>query len=552
MKRINFIIMLSILILTIFTVYSFLISFEVQATLTKWSGIRVSLVNFYLFYNNINNVYDLSRYPIPHRILSTALYPNDMGLFLILTEMSQLLGIYPSSLILMPFGILSVIIYFALCKRIFRSEYIVFFLTFYYYIHILASSLIYGDLSSWAVPLFLLSILLSYIIIEKRGPYYYILLLFLAYLGTFLYWHTIEAYTLVFIISLNLIIIFTKFLRKHNTKNNNIKPFLSILAVMVSISIFFGKIALSRYGYISQASLSRIFDTYTDWLFGIAIRLKLIENKDYTSTESIFMQPSPDLLTSLLALANLLLTILILVPIFIGVLIDIKNRFKNISKNINNQIKWSLILTQFIIINLYAFVGGISTGIILWVFPILAVISLLQLRDVGIDINIIKKLIYLFLCLIIILQIIGTTITISNRTNFAESYVNSNDIRSGALWFFSNSEPDLYNRTKPSLADFSTGVLILVEGSKRGFIFNCSYFTPNIYIKLFISNKSSEKISNFEYLFVDMIQIKNNKPLPSDVGWKNFKPISNKKIEKNKLTKIYDDSKINIYKFRNK
>lgn len=566
---------------TVLLIFTFALNMNLLNEITSggFPGRILSFININLFLENYN---------IFSPKLDNNFYINNLqsiaeylpALAIIFTILSQVTGTSPQYLMLIPFGVFfTSLSYYTLFKSFFNNFKIAFLSMIYVLIYTLTSSdQIGGYVAAWTFILFTLFILISYKILEKKTPSLIIVLLAL-YLGLHLFWHTMEAKTLFFIFSLNVVIFILK--------NKNCKIGLSssntshILLVMFIISIYFKKLLYKDTGYLASISLNSLIQSYFDWFLIIGAKIGIVSIE--VQSKSIYYYTQSSNITIISTYAGLALVLIIMIPILISCTIDIIFLIKN-NYVINSRliyIKWALLISQIVLMVAYGLAGGAGPGLIIHFFPIASIIGLLNLKSYyskfylknkkkiqssqleskikfeslnRIIIFIIKKIlcklnkiegrriISLFMILIICMNLLYSSpfiLNIYNQTNV--TYEDSSTVSD---WIINKTEFS-HNMSQLFLADFKTVGKLLVLFSEKGLLFNYKSFNPSQY-QIIIENKLNN--TDWNYMIINLKLI--NEPIGMDQGWNRLKPISHyiDIIESNdNLNKVYNDNLFAVY-----
>lgn len=317
-----------------------------------------------------------------------------------------------------------------------------------------------------------------------------------------------------------------------------------------------------KAGYISNASLDNLIQSYFEWFQSIAAKIGIISIEAQTKSPFYYTSSSNNMLFG--TYAGLLLIVLILLPIFISCIYDLKCIKVNIHK-FNNLycLKYSLLLTQLILMIAYGFAGGAGPAIIIHFFPIVSIIGIIQLKnyfslcsqnkDSYISFfnkfkfkKLSKKLVFdkpvmLFLILLIILNCLYSAPFIMEKYKPTATY---EDCTPASYWLIDNSNFVNYS-SQLVLTDYVTAGKFLVLCSEKGLLLDYKTYSPLIYQLL---TENDFRRSDGSYMIVNFKSIET--PIMTDQGWTNLNPllyyIDN--IESNQeLSKIYNDKLFIIY-----
>jgi len=556
--------LLALLILISFFILALHTNINYEVTSGGFAGRILSFINF----NRYNSNYNLFSLNIDNLFYTNNLQSiaNDLsGLTYLFMILSEITGISPQQLMFVPYGVVfTSFSYYLLYYKIFKNSDVA-FLSFIYILFytITSPDQLGGYVAAWTYLLFSLFILINFRLLDKKRAEFIIVMFFL-YLGLHFYWHTMEARALFFILSLNIVIYVSKIMKYDSDR---IPPnTFSIFLAMFIVTIFFKEMLYKNTGYFSQISIDTFFRSYFEWfqIMGAKIGISSIP----IQIESSFYYVPISKLSEISTYAGLVLTFIILFPIVISCIIDLKYILKG-GYRIQNKLsylKWSLLLSQCILMVTYGLAGGAGPGIILHFFPLATVIGFLELHYYFINsrlkynrlyekLTIISKMsdshismepfIKCFFILIIVLNVIYCVPYLEK--NYKPSSITYKDSLASS-WFASNIELSNY-LTPLTLTDFTTAGKFLVLCSNQGVLFNYKSFSPLQY-KVFDDEISPQFDWNYMLINVKLI----NNPIMTDQGWNRLEPLSYHidEIESNKnLNKIYNDNLFVFYSLRN-
>lgn len=368
--------------------------------------------------------------------------------------------------------------------------------------------------------------ILSDIVLIKKANY--VVLLLIIFAATNFYSYTAEVWMIIFSIFINFLIVFYSYIYREDLKSYLTKD---MLMVFIALFLMFNNIAFNSY--LPKIKFSAMYDSVSYFLHPFSNFL------GYAGSEThkyAYYTESPKLLTFI----NISILILLMLPIFISIFFDFKKLFdKESNTNLNKifMIKYSLIIVGISDVILYALLGVLFLRYILFIFPILAVVSLTHLLKNQ------QKFISLFICCIVILSTISFCWTWSlGLKNTSESKFE--EFNYGANWIY-NNDVDVQ-----ILSDHYSVSWYQIIFAEKGSKLKGSYYSEESFYHLADPSFTGYKDGYFNKDYVVINQkFKKNKTWVG--GWNDFISIITCEniIECNlNLNKIYNDQIVSIFK----
>ena len=462
------------------------------------------------------------------------LYPGHDIFLIILISISEINVINFQFLPLM--GIIILLLYYSLSKKLLKSNLIAFVLSIAVISYDLAYSM--GIYNTWYYSI-TYGLYLTFLIIltEKRSPNQ-IFALFLIFLASFFIHHTVAVWIILAFIIFNLF----NFIGNYRNYKSNKKNTLNITLALIVIYIMFNKVIFKQY--LPKIGSDMGVDSTYDFMNLIINVFKfsppILEKYVYSIGMPILQNPVLSFITSLRYL-------LILIPVGIYFIVFIKKIVQKIIHNSNLRIKENYYIiiiilgTGIIDYGLYAIFGRPSLKYIIFMFPILSIISLKSLFKNSNRRNII---IITFMILLLSFSFIKFGLYLGD--NLGMPTTTYENIEPSSNWLNKNEK---VNSTL--ITDMHTFGKFQVLGAYNDKFYDWAYYTSEIY-DLLVNEKyktiQTDKLKRkADYILIDGKNIK--RPIIS-LFWLHFEPINpylevlNNNVN---LNEVYDDGNILIY-----
>ncbi|MGI6078834.1 MAG: hypothetical protein ACOYCB_11890 [Fastidiosipilaceae bacterium] len=527
-------------------VYTFALIINYQNEITS-GGFASKLLTFIILNldNNVSEIFHSNWGNTFYQTNLLSMGENLKGLAIIFIIMSLISGLRPEYMMLFPLGvIMTPISYYVLTKRIFNSSIIASLLGTYILMYCISSADQIGAyVASWAFILLLLAIFIIYNLFSCNTNEY-LLILYILYLGAFLYWHTMEARILFFILSV-LLLLFIKSKADVQMPLVHLCKKLSLIFIAsLTTTLAFKQLLYKDSGYFAQSSIDILFQSYLDWFSSILARVGLgpqdvIYNGYYYTDIRTF--------STISTTANLILIVLIVFPIAMLLLMELIN-YKKITLDKPLVLILAIILLQVILTIAYGLTGGAGPGLIILLFPIASLLSIMKICN---RINTSSKgttVVSIFLVILILLHGMGS---LNNVDKFSDDKkrISYSEFRSSSDWFIKNTDIQDLNTPKV-LTDFQTAGKVLVNCGYNGVILNYICYNPLIYSKMFEYDQKSGINKDWDYIYLNRRSIES--PIGTDQGWRPLIPLARyiTIIEGDDgLNKVYNDGRANVFSF---
>ena len=509
--------LVSILFIILFS--SILILFNIQGIIDQFLSQSIAFTTFYL---------DASHFPSTSPIFSPKYIMGTIANYLIISKIANL---SPESIQYLPIpGMILPIIYYSVCKKFTKSGTLGLTITALMMLTVGPSNFFAVWTHAWGFLLFLIIILLNIHIYNKKEPRT-ILLLIIVFVSINFYSYTAEMWAISLISLFNLTLIISGYFTGHKYLKNKLITSLNFLYIV----IFFGFNEIIYGGYLAHGRFEDSFKhSILLFLSNISPFHKTSDFVEYASFGESHL-----LLTIFGLTYYFLLLFVICLPIAISIIKASKIRVSSNSPNdLNMASHFRIVLIAVAIVDIiiYSMRGLFTLRTILFIYPLVALISLNQLK-------VRKSYKHIFLSFIFIVAFIHLILGAYYET-LPVDYTKSNYLESSADWFLNKSTQ--YD----ALADLRTGYKYSLYGASKKTIFGKHFFDINSYKQIvepsYHVNKTQSLHEISDYVLVN-IRVKY---IQTD-EWGNYYPFNNYLTEINKnhhISKIYNDGSIWIFK----
>lgn len=509
---------IKIILSFIILIYFLPIIYSRQGLTDQFLFEHIAYVRFFL---------DSSHFPLVSEVFSPKYVPGTFSFYLIFCKITN---ISPETFQYLPVvGLLLPIAYYAVCKKFTNS--MIYSLVFtVFMIHMVPpTNFLTVWTHSWGYFLFLIVILLfTRIFINKS--FSVIVSLLILFISIHFYSYTVEMWVIVFSISLNSLLVLMLYINRDESIRRTMSSNISLAFVIICLT--FNKIYYDVY-----LAKGKFIDTFLGSLDTFCYTL-ILHEKSYKIGEFTYYGESHILMSLLGFICYFLITFLIISVVCITILSFIcKNqRFKSIVKlDKSLYFKVSLLCVSIMDIFLYAMGGLLTTRTIVYILPIVALISLEELK--------IKAIYKQTFMLVLLIAVLSHTYFSLYYEPLPVDYSKYAYIEPSVDWFSSHAG-------KEALTDLRTGNKYVLDFASKKISFNRILINSTRYGM--IVHSSSYNTNKLNYIS-NYIIINTKIDSVQSMEWGNLKPFSKYLyyIDRNiNMHKIYNDDSIYVYNSR--